>query len=119
MKVLGPRDLISGREFIVPIILPLRTISRPHSSTCICPDPSMRNHLRAAKIERQRLLIQRDFYAVVYCLFRRQWQPDRENLFLGRRVLEFVIARERDAISAEPQQTFLPVINMKISRNIT
>ncbi len=118
MKVLHSRHLISAGKFVDPVILPLRTIRNPRSARRIRLQDSVRCHFCAGEIQRQHLPIQRNLHSVIHRLLRGQRQSNRENFFLPGRILESVIARKPHSIRAEPQQPFLPVINVQVGHDL-
>src|SRR5882762_5981441 len=79
--------------------------------------PSPRHGLRPAERHRQRLVVQKQLHVVVNRLLRRKGQSNHK-LFLPRsRILKRVSPVEIHFVRAEPQQPFLPVIDMQARRN--
>src|SRR5882762_10379584 len=76
-----------------------------------------RQGLRSTERHSQRLVVQKQLYIVIHRLLRGKRQLNHKFFFPRSRILKRVSSVEIHFVRAEPQQPFLPVIDMQCRRN--
>src|SRR5262249_15598456 len=114
MKIVDPRHSLSLRELIAPVVESLRLVAGFD-----CPRGSGRNvrtprSLRPSNDNLQWRPVQSDLQPVVNRLLRREWQLDPYVLVLPGQILKCIGPPKGHFVRAEPQQSLLPVIELKI-----
>src|SRR5262249_37515350 len=65
VKVLSPPHFVATAQFITPVVLPLRMVSRFHQPHRTCWHGRARGYVASPKLQRHRLPVQCNLYAVI------------------------------------------------------
>src|SRR6266851_4173579 len=104
---------ILARERVSPTVEALRAIGRVQHGLRAGRQPRPGQRLRSAERDRQRLVVQKQLHVVVHRLLRGKRQLNHELFVPRSRILKRVSSVEIHLVRAEPQQPFLPVIDVQ------
>src|SRR6266851_4366801 len=104
---------ILAREGVSPTVEALRAIGRVQHGLRAGRQPRPGQRLRSAERDRQRLVVQKQLHVVVHRLLRGKRQLNHELFVPRSRILKRVSSVEIHLVRAEPQQPFLPVIDVQ------